>query len=311
MNDEELALEAVRKGAQDYLVKRHITLDILVRSICYAIERKQMEEKLKEANQALEKRVEERTIQLLKAQELNQLKSEFVSMLSHDFRNPLNTILLSAGLLEDSHDQLTREQQVCYFQMIRNAVQDMNQLLSEVLLLGKADSGKLKTNFHELDIQDFCQQIINSLHLSFENENQIILNFKGDFQGELELWDEKLLWHILHNLLNNALKYSPQGGKIFVDVIAEEQSVSFRIQDQGIGISQESQKHLFEPFYRADNVDNISGTGLGLSIVQKCVEAYEGNILVESDLNQGTTFTVILPRQQPLMSKIGESLEQI
>ena len=311
MNDEELALEAVRKGAQDYLVKRHITLDILVRSICYAIERKQMEEKLREANQTLEKRVEERTTQLLKAQELNQLKSEFVSMLSHDFRNPLNTILLSTGLLEDSYEQLTREQQLSYFQMIRNAVHDMNQLLSEVLLLGKADSGKLKTNFIELDIQLFCKQIIHSLHLSFEDKNQIILNFDGDFPSELELWDEKLLWHILHNLLNNALKYSPQGGKIFLNIIAEEKTVTFSIKDQGIGISQESQQHLFETFYRADNVGNISGTGLGLSIVRKCVEAYNGNIFVESELDNGTTFTVILPRQQQLMGKMGESVEQI
>lgn len=185
MNDEELALEAVRRGAQDYLVKRHITLDILVRSICYAIERKQMEKQLKKANQDLEKRVEERTIQLLKAQELNQLKSEFVSILSHDFRNPLNTILLSAGLLEDSHDQLTRDQQLSYFQMIRQAVQDMNQLLSEVLLLGKADAGKLKPNFNELDIKQFCQQIIYSLHLSCEEKNQIMVSFKGELQGEL------------------------------------------------------------------------------------------------------------------------------
>ena len=309
MNDEELALEAVRKGAQDYLVKRHITLDILVRSICYGIERKQMEEKLREANQALEKRVEQRTTQLLKAQELNQLKSEFVSMLSHDFRNPLNTILLSAGLLEDSHDQLSREQQLCYFQMIRQAVQDMNQLLSEVLLLGKADAGKLKANFEPLDIKELSQQIINSLHLSLENNHQINLEFQGHFDDEL--WDDKLLWHILHNLLNNAIKYSPKGGKIDVRIIQQESATIFYIKDQGIGISETAQKHLFEPFYRADNVNNISGTGLGLAIVRKCVEAYEGDIFVESQLGQGTTFTVILPRQQPLMIKIEKSPEQL
>nr|WP_232826235.1 HAMP domain-containing sensor histidine kinase [Cyanothece sp. BG0011] len=253
--------------------------------------------------------MEERTIQLLKAQELNQLKSEFVSILSHDFRNPLNTILLSTGLLEDSHDQLTREQQLSYFQMIRQAVQDMNQLLNEVLLLGKADSGKLKPNFEQLNLKEFCQKILHSLHLSFEDKNQIVTQFKGKF--EEELWDAKLLWHILHNLLNNALKYSPQGGQIFFDIIADEKIVTFRIEDQGIGISQASQKHLFESFYRADNVENISGTGLGLSIVRKCVDAYQGDIFVDSQLNKGTTFTVILPRQQPVMSKIEKSIEQI
>ncbi len=193
--------------------------------------------------------------------------------------------------------------------MIRQAVQDMNQLLSEVLLLGKADAGKLKTNFESLNIKQFCQQIINSLHLSLENNHQINLEFQGNF--EHQLWDGKLLWHILHNLLNNAIKYSPKGGKINVKIIKDEKSTIFHIKDQGIGISETAQKHLFDPFYRADNVNNISGTGLGLAIVRKCVEAYEGDILVESKLGKGTTFTVILPRQQPLMIKIEKSPEQL
>jgi DNA-binding response OmpR family regulator len=111
-SDEELALEAVRRGAQDYLTKRQVNLDVLVRSICYSIERKQTQEALRESKEALEMRFQQSTQELAKAQEMNKLKNEFVSMISHDFRNPLNTILLSAGLLEDSSDYLTKEQQM-------------------------------------------------------------------------------------------------------------------------------------------------------------------------------------------------------
>ncbi len=292
-NDEELALEAVRQGAQDYLVKRHITLDILVRAICYAIERKQMAEQLREANQTLEKRVEERTKQLIKAQELNQLKSEFVAMLSHDFRNPLNTILLSAGLLEESGDKLTREQQLSYFQMIRTAIKEMDQLLGEILLLGKADAGKLQGNFYDLDLEELGKILVKSIQLNTNNNHQIFFVPQGKFKSGV--WDEKLLRHILNNLLNNAVKYSPNGGKITFELIKQQTEVIIRISDQGIGISSEAQKRLFQPFYRAENVDNIPGTGLGLAIVQKCVEAHGGTISVESEIGKGTIFTVILP----------------
>lgn len=303
-NDEKLALEAVRQGAQDYLVKRHITLDILVRAICYAIERKQMAEQLREANQTLEKRVEQRTKQLIKAQELNQLKSEFVAMLSHDFRNPMNTILLSAGLLEDSSDQLTREQQLSYFQMIRTAIKEMDQLLSEILLLGKADSGKLQGYFLDLDLEEFCEILVKSFQLSANNNHQIIFTSQGKL--DRGVWDEKLLRHILNNLLNNAIKYSPNGGQIEFDLIAQETEVIFKISDQGIGISPEAQKRLFQPFYRAENVDHIPGTGLGLAIVQKCVEAHGGTISVESKVRKGTTFTVILPILEEVTTKSKE-----
>ncbi|MGL5032837.1 MAG: sensor histidine kinase, partial [Microcystaceae cyanobacterium] len=304
----------VREGAQDYLIKRNANLDSLVRSICYGIERKQTEEKIRQENQFLEKNIQEQMEALNKAQQLNQLKSEFVSMISHDFRNPLNTILLSADLLEESRDKLTAEQQLKFFQMIRSAIKDMDHLLTEVLLLGRADSGKLSCHFMPLDLREFCEELVASLtmgrktqEVKQQGDRPIELIFEGAI--ETEMWDKGLLRHILANLLTNAIKYSPSSKKIKFRCQIEEGWVTFRIEDQGIGIPAQALQHLFEPFYRANNIDGINGTGLGLTIVQCCVEVYGGQLQVQSELNQGSIFTVILPRQQP-EEKNNVSLDQ-
>ncbi|WP_013322233.1 hybrid sensor histidine kinase/response regulator [Gloeothece verrucosa] len=292
-NDDHLALEAVRRGAQDYLVKRHVTLEILVRSLCYAIERKQVAQQLEQMNEKLQMRVEERTAELTKAKEINQLKTEFVSMLSHDFRNPLNTILLSAGLLEDCRDRLSQEQQLNYFQMIRSAIKDMDQLLTEVLIIGRADAGRLKFNPVPLNLKEFCANILQAFRLNISEAHQLIFKADGNFNDGL--WDDNLLRHILNNLLGNALKYSPNGGIIRLDLIEGKGQVIFTVQDQGIGIPPEAIEGLFKPFFRATNVDNIAGTGLGLAIVQRCVETHGGYVEVKSQVGVGTTFMVTLP----------------
>ena len=292
-NDDNLALAALRQGAQDYLIKREVSLEILTRSLCYAIERKQMEEALRESNEALKMSVIERTNQLEKAQELNQLKTEFVSMLSHDFRNPLNKILLSAGLLEESRDRLTKDQQVSYFRMIRSAIKDMDQLLTEVLLIGRADSGRLYCQFDPVDLLDYCQKLVESFIVKPEHQSAIIFQVEGSL--ERGLWDVNLIKHILTNLLGNAIKYSPQGNPVEFKIIVESEQVVFKIVDRGIGIPSKDQEHLFKPFYRGSNVDNIQGTGLGLAIVGRCVEAHKGQIHLESEEGKGTKITVILP----------------
>jgi signal transduction histidine kinase len=292
-NDDNLALEAVRRGAQDYLIKREVRLDILTRSLCYAIERKQMEEALKESNEALKMSVIERTNQLEKAQELNQLKTEFVSMLSHDFRNPLNKILLSAGLLEESRDRLTKDQQVTYFRMIRSAIKDMDQLLTEVLLIGRADSGRLYCQFDQVDLLDYCQKLVESFTVKLDHQSAITFKIEGGL--ERGLWDTNLIKHILTNLLGNAIKYSPQGTPVEFTITVAAEQVIFKIVDRGIGIPSKDQEHLFKPFYRGGNVDNIQGTGLGLAIVERCVEAHQGQIYLESEEGKGTMITIILP----------------
>jgi signal transduction histidine kinase len=293
-NDAQLALEAVRQGAQDYLVKRQVNVEVLVRSLCYAIERKQVLEGLREVKEALEIRVEERTAELVKAKELNQLKTEFVSMISHDFRNPLNTILLSAGLLQEGHQKLTKAKKLTHLQLISLAIKDMARLLDEVSLISKSDFGQLLCQPVLLNLESFCRQLIKELQLS-TSEKHINLVFLS--QGELgeSLWDENLLRHILGNLLVNAIKYSLKGGAVRFELIGQENSVIFRIQDWGIGIPLEDQQQIFMPFHRASNVGSISGTGLGLAIVKSCVEAHGGQISVKSKVELGTTFTVMLP----------------
>jgi signal transduction histidine kinase len=293
-NDDRLAIEAVRQGAQDYLVKRHVNAEGLVRSLHYAIERKRAAEVLRDENEALETQVRERTAELLRAQELNQLKAEFVSMFSHDFRNPLTTILASAGLLQDCDRQLSEEKKLALFQQIRSASRDMARLLDEVLLVGRADAGRLQCHAIALDLEAFCRQLIEELQLSAE-QNGIALEFICQDKVSKSLWDEGLLRHILVNLLGNAIKYSPLGGKVCFELIAREQAVIFRVQDWGIGIPAEDQKRLFEPFHRANNVGIIPGNGLGLAIVQRCVEAHGGRISVQSEVGLGTAFTVTFP----------------
>jgi len=288
-NDDRLAIEAVRKGAQDYLVKRQVNPKSLIRSLYYAIERKN-------AREALETQIEQTTAQLLKAKEIDKLRSEFISMLSHDFRNPINSILLSTGLLAKKEHLLSEEKKTAHFQAIRSALKNMDRLLEEVLVIGKADYGKLECQLAALNIQEFCNCLVEDLEFDADNKDiKIILECELTL-AEINC-DRDLAQHIFGNLLTNAIKYSPRDSKIFFRVSNTQKDVIFQIQDCGIGIPPTEQKKLFEPFFRASNVDVIPGTGLGLTIVKKCVDLLRGQITVTSELGAGTNFTVILPFQ--------------
>jgi signal transduction histidine kinase len=293
-NDERLAIDAVRRGAQDYLVKRQVNIEVLIRSIQYAIERQRTSELLRAANENLIDQVKTRTAELIKAKEIDRQKSELVSMFSHDFRNPLTTVLSCAELLQNRSDLLTEEKKVALFQMIRTASKNMAQLLDEVLLVGKADAGTLECNLASLDLIAFCSSLIEELQITADRR-QIDLVFVCQLKIPQSLWDKSLLRHILGNLLVNALKYSPEGSQVNLELIAQEERVIFKIQDWGIGIPPEDEKHLFEPFHRASNVGKIPGTGLGLAIVKSCVDTCNGTIDIESKVGFGTIVTVVLP----------------
>jgi signal transduction histidine kinase len=232
----------------------------------------------------------------LKEKELSELKSRFVSVVSHEFRNPLSTILFSTELLERYDGQLTSEKRVAYLSRIRNSVNRMNQLLTDVLTIGEVEAGSLQFNPISLDVEQFCTDLIEEFCFRSDSEHTIQFNSTGTYPS-LPCLDEKLLRHILSNLISNAIKYSPNGGSIHLTVQYEPEQVVFQIRDQGIGIPESDQPQLFSSFHRANNVSKIPGTGLGLSIVKQCVDLHCGSISVVSEIGVGTTFTVSLPAQ--------------
>lgn len=225
--------------------------------------------------------------------ELNEMKSNFVSMVSHEFRNPMTVIRTAVELLELYNDQMSEQQKSQYFGKIQTAIRQMLQLLDEILFLGKSDAGKLQYEPIPLNLEHFCSELTQTLQLAGSSKHQIIFSFQGE-ETLVEV-DQNLLRYILTNLLSNAIKYSPQGGTIAFNVVCQDDTVTFQIQDSGIGIPLQDQQHLFETFHRASNVGSIPGTGLGLSIVKKCVDLHQGQIYLQSQVGIGTTFTVKLP----------------
>lgn len=230
---------------------------------------------------------------LEKEKELNELKSRFVSMTSHEFRTPLCTILSSSELLERFSDNWSVEKKNRHLERIKSAVQQMNHLLNDILTMGQAEAGKIELNLAPTNLEKFCQDLVEEMQFSIDNQH--IINFVSHLtENECDV-DDQVLRQILSNLLLNSIKYSPPGAHINFHVSQENGQAIFWIKDNGIGIPPEEQIHLFESFYRAKNVGNIKGTGLGLAIVKKCVDLHGGKIMVSSDLESGTIFRVELP----------------
>ncbi|NEP11046.1 MAG: hybrid sensor histidine kinase/response regulator [Symploca sp. SIO2C1] len=243
---------------------------------------------------ALKKHQQQADVQqsLLKTQVFSEEKSQLLSMVAHDIRNPLTTIQGSSEILQYYQHKLTEEKQVKHFERIQFAIDNINQMLEDILILGKTGARKLSFEPIPLNALAFCQSILEQFQSTTKQHQLTFCSQKECSQTYL---DGKLLSHILANLLSNAIKYSPEGGNIHLEVCGDEQQMIFRVRDQGIGIPPEYQAKLFEQFERADNVGKIPGTGLGLCIVKQAVDLHQGTITMESELGVGTTFTVVLP----------------
>lgn len=237
--------------------------------------------------------------------ELNELKSRFISTASHEFRTPLTAILGSAELLKYYSHKWSEQKKHLHCDRIYSHVQHMTQMLDDVLLMSKAEAGKLEFKPAPINAIAFCRCLVEELQQSVAGQHSIMftpigLSDKPDSQtgasSSTSIYlDEKLLQHILTNLLSNAIKYSPDESTIQFILTCKDNQIIFQIQDWGIGIPEEDQPRLFEAFHRATNVGKVPGTGLGLAIVKNAVDLHGGKITVNSQVGVGTTFTVVLP----------------
>lgn len=281
-------------GAADYITKPISPPIVLARVKAHLL--------LKQARDALERRNREDTRRfdsaLAQQVQLNELKSTFVAMTSHEFRTPLTSILVSQSLLRNYCDRLPVEERNSLLDSIETSVKRMVLMLDQVLTIGRADAHLLSFAPKPFNLLNLCNQLRDEVNASHAVQGEA-LTARVALDAELDngdiVADEKLLRHILGNLLSNAVKYSPEAKESFFSVRREAQGLRFEVRDQGIGIPSGDLPRLFGDFHRASNVGNIPGTGLGLAIVKRAVESHGGHIAVTSQPGVGTCFTVTIP----------------
>lgn len=253
---------------------------------------------LRETLKELESSKDELSKALEKEKELGDLKSRFVTMASHEFRTPLSTILSSVSLLAKYTDADSQDKRDKHIQRIQDAVGNMKNILEDFLSLGKLEEGHVESRPVHMDaifLQELTKDTISDM-LQICKKGQEI-KCQCDVSGKVFL-DGNLFKNILVNLLSNAIKFSPEQSLIQVSLTTDAKGVLLHVADNGIGISEEDQQHLFERFFRAKNATNIQGTGLGLHIIGKYVELMHGSITLDSTLQKGTTFTIAIPNAQ-------------
>lgn len=221
------------------------------------------------------------------------LKTQFVSMASHEFRTPLSGILAASQALERYGDRMTPDQRRRRFESIEAEIRHMTRLLESVMLLGRADIGRLEFRPQPVDVPRLCEEAVADAARGETAGPPIRLEVSG-FSGEVDL-DPTLLRHIVSNLLSNALKYSQPGDAVRFQAERTGEEVVFRVCDEGIGIPEDDRERIFESFERASNVGAVPGSGLGLAVVRRAVDAHGGTIALETETRRGSTFVVRLP----------------
>jgi PAS domain S-box-containing protein len=287
----------MRKEIEKSLLKKQEELEAVtndIRKLNTELEAKVGERTqiLKEALERLEQSQTELKEALDKEKQLNEIKSRFVSMASHEFRTPLSTVLSSASLLGKYTATDDQEKRNRHISKIKDSVKHLNDLLEDFLSLGKLDEGKIEADLHEFNCKDFIHETIEEIKGLLKKGQKITVEYTG---SEIVYSDKKLLKNILFNLLSNAIKFSEEEGSIQLKCAINNCSAVIMVADQGIGISDRDQEHLFSSFFRGANAANIQGSGLGLHIVKRYVDLLKGKADLKSQLNKGTTVMIEIP----------------
>lgn len=256
--------------------------------------------KLKELNTSFKEEIKKRTeaenklkITLQKEIELNDLKTKFLSLVSHEFKTPLSGILTSAILLEKYKLSEEQDKRDKHLKTITNKIHYLNNILNDFLSIERLDSGKINYKFTTFNLSKVINEVIYNSNMLLKSGQRI--NIPNNIDEFKLHQDEKILELSLSNLIHNAIKYSPENTDINFEIERKKKNIVFKVSDQGIGIPEKDQKHLFNRYFRAQNVLTYPGTGIGLNIAKVHLENLGGNITFKSKENQGSVFIVELP----------------
>ena len=287
----------LRKEIEQNLVKKQNELEKVtfeIRTLNTELERKVDERThiLKEALEKLEVSQKELHQALDKERQLNEIKSRFVSMASHEFRTPLSAVLSSAALISKYTTEAEQERRDKHINRIKDSVKHLNDILEDFLSLGKLDEGRIAADPGEFNLKEAINETLTDVKAILKPGQKFNFSYEGT---EIINADKKLLRNILINLLSNASKFSNEDLPVTITAKCNDEKGSISVTDKGIGISEKDKEHLFTMFYRASNVTNIQGTGLGLHIVKRYIDLMNGTVNLQSTLGKGTTITITFP----------------
>lgn len=335
LDDEEIGFAAIQKGASDYLVKGKYLSNLLVRTIRYSLERKRMKDELRKHREHLEHLVNERTADLqtvneqlrneieerkqierellvakANAESANETKTEFLANMSHELRTPLHSILSFASFGIKKYESAKPEKLLDYFNRIKNSGKVLLALLNNLLDLAKLESRNKSFIFEPINIHRLIHTSIEEFDTLLSERGLCLKYEQPDFDEEIDL-DVSKIQQVLRNLLNNAVKFSPNGGIIEVDTHRTENGVRISVRDQGPGIPHNELDAVFDKFVQSSKTKTgAGGTGLGLSICREIIIGHEGRIWAENRPEGGAEFTMEIPHskegcQEDQLSLVG------